>query len=311
MERWLDEAEARNLAASTRNEYLISLSAFCNWAVKTERLVRNPVAGIGKADRSSDRRHVRRALTADEVARLLDAARRRPVAEVGRKPVPLPDDDKSGRSSWTKEPLTADNFGRCYADGLQRLSDQHRRRVKLEALGRERALFYLMAASTGLRRGELVSLTIGQLQLHAAPTPYLDLNAEDAKSGHGASIPLRADVVDELQRHMVGRPAAHYDEKLFVNPPVIRIFDADCQAAGIAKTDERGRAVDIHALRHTFGTHLSASGVHPRTAMAAMRHSRIELTMVHYTDPTLLDVAGAVNALPAFVATKTDAERRA
>jgi site-specific recombinase XerD len=84
MERWLDEAEARNLAASTRNEYLISLSAFCNWAVKTERLVRNPVAGIGKADRSSDRRHVRRALTADEVARLLDAARRRPVAEVGQ-----------------------------------------------------------------------------------------------------------------------------------------------------------------------------------------------------------------------------------
>jgi hypothetical protein len=60
------------------------------------------------------------------------------------------------------------------------------------------------------------------------------------------------------------------------------------------------RLIDIHALRHTFGTHLSASGVHPRTAMAAMRHRRMELTMVHYTDPTLLDVAGAVNALPAF-----------
>jgi hypothetical protein len=34
--------------------------------------------------------------------------------------------------------------------------------------------------------------------------------------------------------------------------------------------------------------------------MAAMRHSRTELTMNHYTDPTLLDVAGAVNAMPAF-----------
>ncbi len=52
------------------------------------------------------------------------------------------------------------------------------------------------------------------------------------------------------------------------------------------------------------GTHLSACGVHPRTAMAAMRHGRIDLTMNYYTDPTRLDVAGAVNALPAFGETK-------
>jgi hypothetical protein len=34
--------------------------------------------------------------------------------------------------------------------------------------------------------------------------------------------------------------------------------------------------------------------------MAAMRHSRIELTMNLYTDPALLDVAGAINSLPTF-----------
>jgi integrase len=172
--------------------------------------------------------------------------------------------------------------------------------MQLESLGRERALFYLLAVSTGLRRGELASLTIGQLHLNAVPTPYLDLDAENAKSGHGASIPLRADVVDELRRRLAERPDARYDNMLFDQPPTIRIFDGDCQAAGIAKTDDRDRVVDIHALRHTFGTHLSASGVHPRTAMAAMRHSRMELTMNYYTDPTLLDIAGAVNSLPAF-----------
>lgn len=53
-------------------------------------------------------------------------------------------------------------------------------------------------------------------------------------------------------------------------------------------------------MSHNFGTHLSASGGHPRTAMAAMRHSRMELTMNYYTDATLLDVAGAVRALPDF-----------
>jgi integrase len=58
--------------------------------------------------------------------------------------------------------------------------------------------------------------------------------------------------------------------------------------------------VDVHALRHTFGTHLNKAGVAPRTAQAAMRHSSLELTMNVYTDPRLLDVGAAVDALPDF-----------
>jgi len=309
MEKWLEDAEADGsgraaggggMAAATRNEYLTSIIAFCNWAVKTDRLARSPVVGIGKADCQSDRRHVRRALSAEEVARLLDAARRRPIAELGRTSVPLPDEEKCGRSTWTKEPFTGANFERCYADGLDRLRGKRQRRLALETIGRERALFYLLAVLAGLRRGKLASLTFGQLHLNAVPMPFLDLDPDDAKSGHGASIPLRADVVGELRRHLAARPDVRYDEKLFDRPPTIRIFDADCQAGGIPKTDPRNRVVDNHAFRHTFGTHLSASGVHPRTAMAAMRHSRMELTMNYYTDPTLLDIAGAVNSLPAF-----------
>lgn len=68
--------------------------------------------------------------------------------------------------------------------------------------------------------------------------------------------------------------------------------------AVVVKTDERGRTIDIHALRHTFGTHLSKAGVPLRTAQAAMRHSDPSLTANVYTDPKLLDVAGAVASLP-------------
>ena len=53
-------------------------------------------------------------------------------------------------------------------------------------------------------------------------------------------------------------------------------------------------------MRTTFGTLLSKAGVYPRTAQAAMRHSDIGLTMGVYTDPKLLDVAGAVESLPAL-----------
>ncbi len=80
----------------------------------------------------------------------------------------------------------------------------------------------------------------------------------------------------------------------------MRILNRDLAAAGIDKTDERGRTIDVHALRHTFGTLLSASGVAPRTAQAAMRHSKIDLTMNVYTDPKLLDIHGALNALPSL-----------
>lgn len=161
-------------------------------------------------------------------------------------------------------------------------------------------MFYLLAVSTGLRHKELASLTVGQVYPDATPTPYLALYANDAKSGKTANIPLRSDVVAKLRVYLAGRHDLSLDEKLFKTPLPIRVFDADIQAAWIPKKDARGRIVDIHALRHTFGTHLSAVGVHPRTAMAAMRHSRIELTMNYYTDPVLLDVAGAVEALPNF-----------
>jgi uncharacterized protein involved in outer membrane biogenesis len=36
----------------------------------------------------------------------------------------------------------------------------------------------------------------------------------------------------------------------------------------------------------------------PRTAQAAMRHSSLDLTMNVYTDPSLLDAAGALDLLP-------------
>ena len=299
--RWLDEAEEGGMAASTRNSYLGTIRAFCGWLKRSRRMAENPVAGVQKADQASDRRHVRRALTVDEMGRLLRAARLRPIAEQGRRSVPLPEDDQYGRSSWTFEPLTAENFDVCYEQGLTRLADSSERRAELERLGRQRALFYLLAVSTGLRRRELGSLTVGQLHLDVIPTPYVELSGRDAKNGRGSNLPLRPDVVAEVQGYLseLGDDLP-LNQRLFSSPPAIRVFDADCQAAGIGKTDARGRVVDIHALRTTFCTHLAVAGVHPRVAQQAMRHSRMELTNQYYTDPILLDVAGAVNSLPDF-----------
>ncbi len=100
----------------------------------------------------------------------------------------------------------------------------------------------------------------------------------------------------------------------YVPAGLTRILDRDLVMAGIArwvkdpetgkvridKRDGRGWTIDVHALRTTFGTLLSKGGVSLRTAQAALRHSDPSLTANVYTDPHLLDVAGALNSLPSL-----------
>jgi len=78
------------------------------------------------------------------------------------------------------------------------------------------------------------------------------------------------------------------------------MIKADLQAAGIAPADTGAGRLDFHALRHTFGTLLAASGVHPKTAQDLMRHSDINLTMTRYTHTLRGQQAAAIEALPVF-----------
>jgi integrase len=48
---------------------------------------------------------------------------------------------------------------------------------------------------------------------------------------------------------------------LAVPKALVKILDRDLKMAGIAKRDERGRTIDVHAMRHTFGTLLSKGGL--------------------------------------------------
>jgi integrase len=77
-----------------------------------------------------------------------------------------------------------------------------------------------------------------------------------------------------------------------------RVFERDCKAAGIPKHDGAGRVIDVHALRHTFGTMLARAGVPLQVAQRAMRHSTPALTANCYTHLGLMDISGAVNCLP-------------
>ena len=126
--------------------------------------------------------------------------------------------------------------------------------------------------------------------------PFIKLRHSNEKSRKGATIALRIDLATELREWIKRRDRS--EAVLNVPAGILRIMNRDLAAAGIDKTDADGCVIHVHALRHSFGTHLSKAGVAPRVAQVAMRHSDITLTMNTYTDARLLDTAEAVEALP-------------
>ena len=106
----------------------------------------------------------------------------------------------------------------------------------------------------------------------------------------------------------VERPAS--TPLLNVPDAFLKILDRDLKLAGIPKRDDRGRTVDVHALRHTFGTILSTAGIAPRIAQAAMRRLSIDLTMSVHADSRLLDVQGPIESLPGMTVTSKPSAQR-
>ena len=189
--RWLGTQLAAGMGAGTRNEYRQEMVGFANWCIRTGRLSVNPFNDVPRANAKADRRRKRRALTESELDRLLFVARWRPLAEYGREKVEPTGNEPRKRSNWRKSPLTYDGLEVAVSLARDRLAGNPEFAAKLEQRGRERALVYRTLVLTGLRRGELASLSMGSIVLDA-PTPFATLGAGDEKNRTGSEIPLRA-----------------------------------------------------------------------------------------------------------------------
>jgi integrase len=276
----------------------------------------NPFKRVPKANTNTDVRKKRRAMTPEELEKMLHVSRWRPLAEFGRERIKTGKAKGKRRATWKKAPLSFENIDEAADRARELLSTSNPEFMdKLLWEGRQRALIYKTFIYTGLRRKELASLTVGQLSLDTTPA-ILVLDAADEKNREGNNLPVRDDLAADLREwlaDMADRTETQNDRlpcdhPLFHVPAcLVKRFDKDLAVAGIPKIDQRGRSLDVHALRTTFGTLLSTSGVAPRTAQQAMRHSKLDLTMNVYTDPALLDVAGAVESLPKLNSTPPSA----
>jgi integrase len=183
-----------------------------------------------------------------------------------------------------------------------------RRALTIEEVSRllgnseSRAIFYLAAVQTGLRRGELEGLKWGDIDFDS-PSPCFRVRASTTKNHKAALIPLHPQLAAAL---LNVRPAS-FDAGDLVFPgglPRMRAMRKDFTAAGIVTCDSQGRVMDFHCLRKTFDTRLQVNGVGLTTAMILMRHSDPRLTARTYTDASHLPQAEAINALPWYVAEK-------
>ena len=163
--------------------------------------------------------------------------------------------------------------------------------------GPQRATMYRLAVETGLRAGELRSLTRAGFNFEGE-RPTVTVGAAYSKRRREDTLPLRPETAAHLKGFLAG---------MLPTLPVFRMPDPDDLAdmlrgdlaeAGIEYRDEAGRVVDFHALRHTFISNLAAGGVHPKTAQALARHSTISLTMDRYTHQWKGDEAAALSVLP-------------
>lgn len=236
---WLNVLAQAGMGARTRNSYLCSALAFCNWCVEASKLVANPFEAVPKANEWADPRRQRRAMTEPDLVCLLGVAGERPLLEA---------------LTVRKEPRR----GECYANLRPEV------RERLEWLGREQALIYKTLVLTGLRKGELASLTAAQLHLDEA-VPFVALAAADEKNREGNDIPLRNDLAADLRDWLADRFARLQEEALAGGAPIptrlapdtklfkvphklCKILNRDLRLAGIPKRDDRGRVLDVHPL---------------------------------------------------------------
>ena len=142
----------------------------------------------------------------------------------------------------------------------------------------------LLALGTGLRRGDIESLKIGDIDF---ANNYISTASKKTRKSMG-SRPVSAPVMAELSKYVSGIDVGQ--EKLFNNNFSHKRWKKICEDAGLAD-------LKFHDLRKTFGSLLAQNGVSTAVTQRLLEHSSPNLTNKVYmnVDPVLRH---AVEQLP-------------
>ena len=156
--------------------------------------------------------------------------------------------------------------------------------------GEDRSWLYALAAITGLRRGELQSLTPESFSLEGSP-PVVSLPGRDTKNSEDAIQPLPAHVVPSLRSWLALRPVGR---SLWpAEPNSAAMLRADLKVAGIEPD-----GYCFHSLRHTYVSAIVRCGGSVKDSMELARHHDADLTFGRYAHTRLEDLAAVVDRMP-------------
>ncbi len=134
----------------------------------------------------------------------------------------------------------------------------------------------LLALGTGLRRGDIESLKISDIDF---VNNYITTNSKKTRKSMG-SRPVSASVMKELSKYISGLDIGQ--EKLFNDNFSHKRWRKICQEAGLSD-------LKFHDLRKTFGSILAQNGISTAVTQKLLEHSSSRLTNKVYTnvDPVL------------------------
>lgn len=165
-------------------------------------------------------------------------------------------------------------------------------RANTRISGRDRAWLYRVAAYTGLRSGELASLTPERFALAAVP-PVVTVAAKSQKGRREEAVPIPPHLVKPLGKWLSGKPAGEplWPGRWAAAKRQAKWFCRDMAAAGIAST------ATFHGLRRGYVTRLIRAGVDVDLVRRLARHRSLATTMKHYATAELADLADAAKRL--------------
>jgi len=168
--------------------------------------------------------------------------------------------------------------------------------------GQERAVLYLIAGLTGLRRKELLNLTWNEINLLAG-SASVKVKASIAKNGKEAEQPVPAILVSVLTA-LKAQARPNDSDRVFVSlskwmntAPLIR---EDMAVAGIGLTDKDGNEIFFHSLRNSYISFLANSQTPAKVIMKLARHSDPRLCFKTYARTLEKAEQKALNFLPDF-----------
>lgn len=252
----------------TANAYLTAVKGFSRWLWRERRTPVDALATLPRFNEETDRRHVRRELTPDELAYLLA-------------------------------------FVEGYTTKFHNMAGPDRATAYRLALGtgfRAGELRSLTPAGFDFN-ADPVTVTVDAAYSKRRRRDVQPIRSDLAErlrpwlAGYGRDEHPLAKMPDNTAR-MLQQDMAAARRKWIDDAPTDGEREQRQRSDFLAYQDADGRVVDFHAQRHTYISGIVAGGCSVKTAQELARHSTPALTIGRYAHARLHDLTAALDALP-------------